>query len=348
MKILFIGDLRTQSRSLQRYNTLIELGFNVLGIMRDINFKKYFFTRYILKITNIIGYPWDVHRLNKRVLITLEEETFFDVIWLDKPLSLKDITIKYLKNKYSSAIFVYNTEDDMMQKHNQSKYFLNSIKYIDIFFTTKSYNLLKNELPSLGAKNIYFFNNTFDYKFHRPIQLSKEDKSKFSCDVSFIGTYEKDRAKVMLYLAENGIKIRLYGNGWKHFLGKNKNLEIMNKTIYGDDFIKGIVASRINISFLRKANRDVQTNRTMEIPACEAFMITERTEEHISLFQEGIEAEFFDSKKELLEKIIYYLSHEKERAEIANNARLRCLNSGYDMKSTLEKMIRIVKGRNES
>jgi spore maturation protein CgeB len=230
----------------------------------------------------------------------------------------------------------------MMQKHNQSKYFLNSVKYFDYFFTTKSYNLNDNELPAMGIKNLHFFNNTYDSNFHRPVVISENDNKQFACDVGFIGSFEAERAESIYYLAKQGIKVRVYGNGWSTFK-KHPNLELMNQPIYGEELIKSICATKINLSFLRKANRDVQTNRTMEIPACGAFMLTERTDEHLALFEEAKEAEYFDTKEELLEKIKYYLKHEDKRVSIAKNARLRCLNSGYDMKSTLEKMLKIVK-----
>ena len=58
-------------------------------------------------------------------------------------------------------------------------------------------------------------------------------------------------------------------------------------------------------------------------------MLGERTLEHISLFNEGTEAEFFDSNEEMLLKIKYYLTNEAMRIKIAKAGRLRCLTSGY-------------------
>ena len=160
-------------------------------------------------------------------------------------------------------------------------------------------------------------------------------------DVGFIGTFEKDRADKMLYLAKNGIHVRVWGNEWGSYVGKHPNLQVENKPIYDEDYRKAICATRINLCFLRKLNRDLQTDRTMEIPACGAFMLAERTDEHRVLFEEDKEAVYFDINKpeELLEKVKYYLSHEDERKEIALAGRRRCLKSDYSHEAALKEML---------
>ena len=117
----------------------------------------------------------------------------------------------------------------------------------------------------------------------------------------------------MLFLAKNNIKVRVWGNNWQKYQNKHPNLLVESRPVINDDFIRVINATRINLNFLRRANRDKHTSRSLEIPACQGFMLAERTDEHLQLFEEGKEAEFFDSQEELLSKIQSYLKNDNKR-----------------------------------
>jgi spore maturation protein CgeB len=338
--ILVIGE--NVGRTKQRVNAMRRLGYSVdvLSSVPDdlkpgINDHITFFDR----VWHKLGFPRDKTHLNTRVLLQLHKKKY-DVMWVEKSLILKPSTLKKIIKTQLVSKIVWFSEDDMFAHHNQSYYFVKSLPYYDLIFTTKSYNCSPQELPAMGAKRVVFVNKTYDPEFHRPIHLSSDDKNKFATDVGFIGTFEQDRFEKMRYLAEKGIQVRIWGNGWKHVMNAHPNLHIENKPIYDADYVKAIIATKINLCFLRKINRDLQTDRTAEIPACGAFMLAERTNEHLGLFEENKEAAYFDitNPEALLDSVNYYLTHEDERLAIARAGLQRCIDGKYSHDEQLRYM----------
>ncbi len=65
--------------------------------------------------------------------------------------------------------------------------------------------------------------------------------------------------------------------------------------------------------------------RHFEITACGGFMLTYPTPELSQYFEIGTECDVFHNESELLEKVAYYLDHDKERREIAAAGQRRTL-----------------------
>ena len=348
MNILFIGPLSPFGRTYQRKRALEELGYSVTAHSSppeglsygDIPSLSY---RVLCKV----GFEPDLTRANKAILRKLQNQ-HFDILWIEKGNAIWPRTLRAVKDVSPTTQILSYTEDDMFAPHNRSVFYTRGLKHYDVVFTTKSYNCTPNELPSLGAKRVIFVDKAFDIHAHRPIPVSLNDVEALGGDVGFIGSYERERAESMLYLAKNGISVRVWGYGWSKLAGYHPNLLIENRPLLGDDYAKGLCATRINLCFLRKMNRDLQTDRTMEIPACGAYMLAERTGEHLRLFEEGKEAAYFGSNEELLEKVRYYLDHEGERRGIASAGRKRCLDSGYSHHERLKYMLRRITETNDA
>lgn len=249
------------------------------------------------------------------------------MIWLEKALTIGAPALKLLRARCPGALIVGFSPDDMHSRHNQSLQFVQALPQYDAFLTTKSYNV--GELQHLGGRKVCFVGNGYDPESFRPLDASATDIARLGGDVGFIGSYEPERAKQMLDLAAQGISVRVWGNGWTSMAGRHPRLVIEGRPLHGDDFARACSAFTINLGFLRKLNRDQQTTRSVEIPACAGFMLAERTDEHQALFVEGQEAEFFSSPRELAEKCRHYLRHPLEARRIGQRGRARCISSGY-------------------
>ncbi len=333
--ILYCGQLWNGSTALHRLRALESIENVNCDALDSTPQTNNFFISQLMRISIKFKFYFDFFKVGKR-LEKMARRNNYDVIWIDKGLEISSSNIINIK-KTSRAKIVFFSPDDMYNFANQSYKYLKCLPYFDFNITTKSYNTV--ELSTIGARNIIFMNKSYSDDLHRPLNLTDEDLSIYSTDVGFIGSFEEDRFQKMLFLAQNGIKVTIRGESWKKFINYHKNLLIIPKNEWEENYVKVLNATKINLCFLKKANRDLQTARSIEIPACGGFMLAERTREHMSLFEDGKEAVFFDNSEDLLVKVLFYLNHEQERKEISNEGHKRCISSGYSHKNTLSNVL---------
>lgn len=337
-KVLFVGDLNQGTRSLMRAQKLKDLCGEVVTLPNTpVPFiagihKPSLFARVLYKLR----LPQDETAINQTLQRLARSGEMFDAFWFEKSIMLRPETLKLIKHALPVARLISISEDDMYALHNRSRYYEKSLPFYDAVFTTKTYNL--EELKQLGARRTEFFLDSYDEELHRPLtQFNAIDKKDI--EVSFVGTYEKERAQTIQWLAVQGVRIVVYGNGWTSLKNSHPNLDIQNRPVYGEEYVEIINRSKINLGFLRKINRDQVTSRSMEITGAAAFLLAERTDRHLELFEEGVEADFFSSDEELLEKIKKYLRTPEQARRIGLAARERCLRSGYGMREQIIAML---------
>ncbi len=330
--ILYVGP--TDGTSRHRAEALSRLGNDVVHVGSD--FPRPFARRQLYRIGHRLRRPPDLVGTNRAVLDQLRRRRF-DLLWVDKGLTVRAGTLRRARDLQPHLLRVSYSPDDMMAPELQSRQYLQSVPVYDLHVTTKSFNVA--ELPTLGALDVLFVDNAYDPLTHRPVELTEDERQRFEADVGFIGSYERERAEAMLELARRGISVTVHGGLWEGFRESHRLLEIRRRPLLGLDYARGVNATKINLGFLRKAYRDQQTTRSVEIPACGGFLLAERTDEHRRLFEEGVEAEFFDSTDELVAKVRHYLEHPDERARVAAAGRQRCLDGGYSNDARLETVL---------
>jgi len=346
LRVLYAGWLEAGTTSHSRFLALQRLGHDVAGI--DVRLPPMSRVRHLLYRVSCklfrLGFnafgSKDMNGENAAIVKAFQEGKW-DVLFIEKGITVEAATLVKVRRLQPKCRIVGYSPDDMGARHNQSRPFLQSLPLYDVFFTTKSYGV--SELRGMGARKVHFVQNSYDSILHRPIALSSSDRKDFGAPVGFIGTAEDARGRSIDFLAQSGIRVNVWGNLWREYRDRTHGeYEVCGPSQYGDDYVRRICAFDINLAFLRKMNRDRQTTRSVEIPACGAFMLAERTDEHQTLFEEGKEAEYFDSDEELLAKVRYYLAHEDQRKRIAAAGRERCLSSGYSNEARMSKMLDIV------
>jgi spore maturation protein CgeB len=264
-----------------------------------------------------------------------------------------DVTLLYQGHYFNSAVvrelrehtFVtgYHNDDPFGVKRNILRYrhFHRALREYNGFHAYRMPNV--DELLAAGVSHVKlllpYFRPWIDY----PRSLTADERQRWSCDVCFAGHLEPDeRITYVSAMARSEITFRLYTHAAEvrrllpadvcHRIGPTQ-------VARDDDYRKALCGSRIALSFYSRWNRDQYTRRSFEIPACGVFLLSERTEAMTSLFQEGVEAEYFSSSDELLDKARFYLKHESQRMAIAQRGHDQVVRAGHDIRSRMKQWL---------
>lgn len=336
MRILFVGDLNPRANSFRLCRTLKELGHTVrsisavpIGRRPGASGGPNLWTRF----RSSLGYPPDETNVNERII---REAADFqpDLVFVFKAMTVKPSTLRVVKEK-ANATTAFASFDNMEKSHNQSQYFLDCIQYYDIVYMARGYS--QTFYGRRGAENVVEFDLGFDKRFLYP----RASNRPYKYDVAFVGSYEENRFQYIKALAEHGIDVHVWGNGWED-VDKVENLHIKNRPVFVGEYLDTMHDSKIVLNFFRKMNDDVMNSRMFEVPASQSFMLSEHSDLAHEFFERNVEAVYFDSPAELREKADYYLEHKNKRSAIAQRGRQRCVDSGYDYHSRLTTMLEAV------
>jgi hypothetical protein len=276
--------------------------------------------------------------LNKKIREAVQKKRY-DIVLVDNKPFLSAYTLRYIRKKQPSVRIANVLTDDPFGKFTRSWPLLKRTACLyDLFFVQRQVNV--GELKRFGAKKVEICYRSFDPVYNRPMELDGKDKKEYQVQIGFVGTYENTRASYVAYLIQNNIPVWVRGNDWPG--GEYRDVIkpfYKGPSVFEEEYIKAINGMEIALHFLRHGNRDEQDSRTFEIPACKIFMIAEKSLLHLQLFKENEEAVFFETKEELLEKVKFYRDNNEERERIAKNGYTRCISSGYDHRTRMEKVV---------
>lgn len=344
-RVLFIGDVNAYSKGLVRLECMRRLGAE-LSVLRHTPLGGDDAGHPPLSLAFRIAWKLGVHLDTEGAdaKLAAEAERFRpDLVWIEKGNMIRPRSLAALRAARPTLRIAAYSDDDMAQAHNATRAFRRGLPFYDVVFTTKAHNIEPDGLPAQGARRVVVVDKAYDPAAHFPMAVGETGRAALGAEVGFIGTFEEPRARAMLTLAEAGIAVRIWGNGWQSWAGRHPLLRVEGRALVNTaaelTYTKGICATGINLCFLRKINRDTHTDRSVEIPACGAFMLAERTLDHQRLFHEGEEAEFFDGDDELLAKVRRYLGDAAARAGIGAAGRRACVERGYSQEDRVRQML---------
>lgn len=315
----------------------------------------------------VIFFPVDVltkekslEETNKDLLGLIQKEkpdiAFF---WVGLSIFKKE-TLKEIKEKTGTVSVTWSFDDHW----GFYKYSKHSACLFDWVFTSDPMAIKKYQ--KIGQKNAVFLPQGFNHFLFRPLDLPK------IYDVAFVGRPHGDRKEVVKKIQEAGIKIDCFGEGWP------------TGRISDDEMIKVFSQSKINLNFSessgvlwkelasiflrRRFDRKIMINsplkwkenfqvllaqrrkqlkgRMFKVMGCGGFFLTNPTEGLENLYEIGEEIVYFYNLKDLIKKIKYYLSHEKEREQIARAGLERSLRD-HTCEKRFDQIFKIIKENNK-
>lgn len=328
MRILFVGDCAPFQTTEARRDAFLALGLPLTTVdpREDIGVQGPNVAR--------LGY-WTlrtpaVYAFNRRIL-TAAASFGPDVVWIEKGVYVFPSTLRRLHRDRSRLLVYHNTDDwkgQVWTRRVHWRYLLRTLRRYDVHVTSNLHNV--REFREAGLPRVHHM----ELAAHPGIRLEgavrAEDRERLGAPVGFIGHWEPFTESLMLHLLDNGIPLKIYGHQWHNARPHPKlDAAATRATVWGGEYAKTVCSFDINLGIVSSMNRSHTATRTFQVPALGAFLLHQRNEVVSRYYQEGKEAEFFDSKEELLEKCRYYLEHPAERARVAAAGRKRCLESGY-------------------
>lgn len=335
VSLLYFGPQWPGSTSLQRLTAFQSLeGVRAIGVDNG---------QIVGKSNNIwrrirwkLRFPIDVNRENESLIAAILEHKP-QIALIDNSKVIKRSTIEKARSLGVSSL-VYYSPDDIVAPHNLSLPLKHSLSHWDVVCTTKTFNI--PELKELGVERPVLVGKAFDPELHRP-WLPEDVGAEFErFDAAFIGTYERERCASINALAESGVSVVVYGSdkgGWKRQL-LHRSIEL-RQSVFDQDYVQSWHTGKVALCFLRKINRDLITQRTMEIAAIGRPMVAERTEEHDQHFLHGKEYLGFRDDSELVESVHFLLANDGSRRNLGSAGRLRCIKSNYSTHARAREML---------
>ena len=265
-----------------------------------------------------------------------------DVIIVQKGEIIYPETIREIK-KISKAKMVVWHADSPFSVLTSSSNIIGSFQEYDVCFVFDPYYIL--EMIRAGAKQAEYLPFGCDSEVHRTISLTMEEKLKYGSDVVFIGNCQKTnqrRTEIVRSLTDFNLKI--WGGSWKSAGDAKLSKCIMSNSVYGEEMVKILNASKIAINIHHGQSITGVNMRTFETPACGCLLITDELPELTNFFECSEEVVCYKDISDLRKKIIYYLKCFNEREMIAKKGQNKA-HSEHTYVNRMEKLIKITLGK---
>lgn len=281
-------------------------------------------TDYWIHHTGALGLAPFIHEC---VLRAIKAERF-DVAWVDGGALIAPELVCDLK-QHAKFVVNYNIDDPYGTRDAKKwRLYLDSVPLYDLVAVVRDCNV--PEAYSRGAKSVMRVHRSSDEIAHAPRQISDSLRQDWSSEVLFVGTWMPERGPFFARLVQRGIPLTIWGDRWT----KADEWSILRPYwrgpgLYRDEnYAMAIQCAKVCVGMLSKGNRDLCTTRSFEIPHLGSVLCAERTAEHLTLYEEEVEAVFWSDPDECAEKCTRLLKDAHWRNQVARSGQLRHFQNG--------------------
>lgn len=252
-----------------------------------------------------------------------------DLFYTEKGKLIHSDTLAFLKRQ---DIPTANWFPDDLQEFDWVREHAGEYQY---FFSFDS--LVVERLKAAGLPNVHYLPfgvtpETYSY------DMTEEERSRFACDVAFVGARYPEREAALAKLANYDLKIW----GWEQWQDSPLK-EFYQGRLAPTDVGKVFQAARININVHFASEGHGANVRTFEIPAAGGFELVSYRKDIPDLFEPGTEIDVFKDEDEMLRKVEFYLAHDTIRVQAAQAGHARVLRD-HTYRARLQHMLDIIFG----
>ena len=345
MRILVVGDWHSELHEQAVFNAFSALGHQV---------ERFAWHAYFAAATGLHGLAARAQnrllagpafaRLN-RDLLACARRFAPELVFIYRGTHVRASTVAQLHRLDPRPVVLgYNNDDPFAPDQPRSlwRHFVAGIPHYDALLAYREHNLA--ELTAAGARRVYWLRSWYMPERNHPVVLDATDRTRYGCDVVFVGHHEDDgRTRMLEAIAEAGIDLRLFGPGryWDPVLTHSPTLRHMIPVnfVWGEEYNKALCGAKIALCFLSKLNRDTYTRRCFEIPASGTMMLSEYSEDLASMYAPGVEADYFQDTDDLLAQLRHYLADDRLRTQVAAAGAQRVRTDGHDVVSRMRALL---------
>ncbi|MCT0200792.1 glycosyltransferase [Synechococcus sp. CS-1325] len=325
--ILYFGDSNASSTSCQRAEALLRIGCGVL--VAD----PYALLSSRSRWKHFLDYRTGFRFLQGELYKALQADdkiTHYvpDLIWVNGGQLLGPTILKWLRHKFNCPIILYQNDDPTGARDSRRFLsLLSSLPLYDLCVLVRPETEL--EVLACGASRVLRVWMSYDEVFHR--SASVDGLPNIEQVVSFVGTLipGEQRDRFLVEFLKVGLSLSLIGNGWQRSrMWPLLSTIYRGSALFGQAYVRALGSAAVSLGLLSHLNRDLVTTRSFEIPACGGLLCAERTSEHCLLFEDGVEAVFWNSSEECIRRCRNLLNDPQLNSVIRHAGRQHVFNLG--------------------